>query len=111
MPDISAGRSHPRAPVCLFDVRLAVKGTQASEVWVRATDRRSGRVVFNEKVKLVKGVAEIDQFPFGIIHWDVAGALNFFFVRDVDVSTAYSYFGGGPLFYAKRGGNRDAHRK
>ncbi|HJV50806.1 MAG TPA: hypothetical protein VJ652_05090 [Noviherbaspirillum sp.] len=52
-------------------VRLAVKGTQASEVRIRATDTRSGRVVFNEKVKLVKGVAEIDQFPYGVIHWDV----------------------------------------
>lgn len=33
----------------------------------------------------------------------VAGALNFFFVRDVEVSTAYAYFGGGPLFIGDEG--------
>ncbi len=33
----------------------------------------------------------------------VAGALNFFFLRDIDLSTAYSYFGGGPLFIADEG--------
>ncbi|MEH6435698.1 hypothetical protein [Massilia sp. DD77] len=34
----------------------------------------------------------------------VAGALNFFFVRDVDISTAYAYFGGGPIFMGDEGG-------
>jgi len=34
----------------------------------------------------------------------VLGALNFFFVRDVDISTAYAYFGGGPLFIGDEGG-------
>jgi hypothetical protein len=34
----------------------------------------------------------------------VLGCLNFFFVRDVEVATAYSYFGGGPLFIGDEGG-------
>lgn len=33
----------------------------------------------------------------------VAGALNFFFFRDVEVATAYAYFGGGPLFIGDEG--------
>ena len=33
----------------------------------------------------------------------VLGALNFFFVRDVEVATAYAYFGGGPLFIGDEG--------
>jgi hypothetical protein len=34
----------------------------------------------------------------------VDGALNFFFVRDVEIATAYAYFGGGPLFIGDEGG-------
>ncbi|GAO45413.1 IPT/TIG domain-containing protein [Flavihumibacter petaseus] len=34
----------------------------------------------------------------------VNGALNFFFVRDVEIATAYAYFGGGPLFIGDEGG-------
>lgn len=34
----------------------------------------------------------------------VLGALNFFFLRDVEVATAYAYFGGGPLFIGDEGG-------
>lgn len=33
----------------------------------------------------------------------VLGALNFFFVRDVDIATAYAYFGGGPMFLGDEG--------
>lgn len=33
----------------------------------------------------------------------VLGALNFFFVRDVDIATAYAYFGGGPMFIGDEG--------
>lgn len=34
----------------------------------------------------------------------ILGALNFFFVRDVNIATAYAYFGGGPLFIGDEGG-------
>ena len=35
----------------------------------------------------------------------VLGVLNFFFFfRDVEVATAYAYFGGGPLFIGDEGG-------
>lgn len=33
----------------------------------------------------------------------VLGALNFFFVRDVNIATAYAYFGGGPMFIGDEG--------
>ena len=33
----------------------------------------------------------------------VLGALNFFFVRDVNIATAYAYFGGGPIFVGDEG--------
>ena len=33
----------------------------------------------------------------------VLGALNFFFVRDVEIATAYAYFGGGPMFIGDEG--------
>jgi hypothetical protein len=34
----------------------------------------------------------------------VLGSLNVFFVRDVEVATAYAYFGGGPIFMGDEGG-------
>lgn len=34
----------------------------------------------------------------------VLGALNVFFARDVEVATAYAYFGGGPIFIGDEGG-------
>jgi len=34
----------------------------------------------------------------------VIGAINLFFVRDVDIATAYAYFGGGPIFIGDEGG-------
>lgn len=52
-------------------VRFVVKGTRAQEVRVRARDRNSGRIVFDEKVKVVNDLIEIDKFPIGGIHWDI----------------------------------------
>lgn len=36
----------------------------------------------------------------------VDGALNFFFVRDVEVATAYMFFGGGPAFIGDESGTK-----
>jgi hypothetical protein len=44
-----------------------------------------------------------DQAIFGAAG-NVLGALNFFFMRDVEVATAYAYFGGGPIFIGDEGG-------
>jgi hypothetical protein len=35
----------------------------------------------------------------------VDGLMNFFFFRDVEIATAYAYFGGGPLFIGDEGSN------
>jgi hypothetical protein len=51
-------------------VRFAVRGTKAREVKVRATDRDSGRVVFEGPAKVERGVIQVDV-PFGRIHWDI----------------------------------------
>lgn len=52
-------------------VRLAVRGTRARELKVRGTDLLSGKIVFEGKAKLSKGVIELDRIPHGAIHWDV----------------------------------------
>ena len=59
------------APKGSTTVRLALKGAIAAQVKVRATDKNSGRVVFNDTVNVVNGIIEIAKIPFGRIHWDI----------------------------------------
>ena len=52
-------------------VRFAVRGTRARELQVRGTDVRSGKMVVDTRVKVSKGVIELDRVPHGAIHWDI----------------------------------------
>jgi hypothetical protein len=52
-------------------VRMALRGTRARRVNVRATDRSTGRVVFEGAVEVERGEIVVTDVPFGRLHWDV----------------------------------------
>jgi hypothetical protein len=80
-----------RPSAAKVNVELAVKGTQASQVQVRAVDRNTGKVAFDGLVDVVNGVLKIAQLPIGVYHFDIrddAGAQSCY---DTDVTTILAH--------------------
>jgi hypothetical protein len=76
------------APEGVTTVRFALKGTKAKRVAVRATDASTGRVVFEKSVPLTAGRIELNNVPFGVLHWDFDdGSAKSCYNSDVGVLT------------------------
>jgi hypothetical protein len=73
------------------NVAIAVKGTRASQIHMRAFDRNAGKVAFDGLVDVVDGVVEIADLPIAVYHFDFlddAGAMSCY---DIDVTALFGH--------------------
>ena len=52
-------------------IRFAIRGSEAREVFIRATDRTSGRIVHEGSSRIEEGFVQLNDIPIGALHWDI----------------------------------------